>query len=489
MSGHAARHFLEGILASPEDDTVRLVFADWLEEQGDAARAEFIRVQIERARLPQWDAGQVRLRVREHELIEQHAEKWEAELPVIEGVTWDEFRRGFMATASFSSFEVLRTNASACWAATPLEAATVRWPRQHEALAGLPPIPLLRELSITGQLVDRREVGGLADAPLLSTLRALNIRHCSLEGEGFRRLAASPHLGNLTTLRVPGNSIGNRAIRSLFDAASLTSLAELDLSETGSYGRTRRSGRYHEDPIIEAADLAALAAWPGLARMRSLTLSGNNAGQRGLRALLRSPHVKDLKQLTLRSNGLDGQAMEEFGAARPELQLDVLDLGENLLGDVGVSDLALAPCLGELKVLKLDRCEIGLSGARWLVNAPFLGSLRQLNLNHDSFRAEGLYRLLEKKPPCLHTLEMEDNDLGDEGAAHLAESRASATLLNVNLAQNGLGDQAAKFLGKSKYLQNLLVLRLQDNGISEAAATALAQSPLGKRLAVLEFSK
>lgn len=41
---------LAAILADPADDTVRLVYADWLQEHGDDARAEFIRVQIAWAR-------------------------------------------------------------------------------------------------------------------------------------------------------------------------------------------------------------------------------------------------------------------------------------------------------------------------------------------------------------------------------------------------------------------------------------------------------
>lgn len=44
MSDEAA--FLQAICANPEDDTARLVFADWLDEHGNADRAEFIRVQI-----------------------------------------------------------------------------------------------------------------------------------------------------------------------------------------------------------------------------------------------------------------------------------------------------------------------------------------------------------------------------------------------------------------------------------------------------------
>ena len=37
--------FLDAIRAQPEDDAVRLIFADWLEEHGQQARAEFIRLQ------------------------------------------------------------------------------------------------------------------------------------------------------------------------------------------------------------------------------------------------------------------------------------------------------------------------------------------------------------------------------------------------------------------------------------------------------------
>jgi uncharacterized protein (TIGR02996 family) len=488
MSDDKVRAFLEVIIADPDDDGPRLIFADWLEEQGDSDRAEFICVQVERARLPQWDARQVRLRLRERQLLDQHGRKWKDELPTIEGITWERFRRGFVATVTVDSFAVLHATASACWTAAPIEAISVRWPRQRESLERITPIAGLRELTLTGTVIDRGEVGRLADASLLSTLRTLNADNCSLGGEGFRRLLASPHLVNLTALRVPRNAIGNAAVEALSDAASLSSLAELDLSETGSYGRAERYGRYREDPIMEATDLAALARWPGMARLRSLTLSGNDAQRRGLRALLRSRHVVGLKALTLRASGLDEQAMQEFREARTGLQLDVLDLGENYLGDIGPSDLALASCLQDLKVLELDRCEIRLSGARWLVNAPFVRSLRRLNVNHNSFGPEGLYRLLEKKPPFLHTLQMVQNDLEDEGAAHVAESSATAGLLNVDLSLNRLGDQAARSLAKSKHLRNLLILRLTGNRISKPAADTLAQSPLGKRLAVLELA-
>jgi uncharacterized protein (TIGR02996 family) len=43
--------FLAAIVADPDDDTTRLAAADFLEENGDADRAAFIRIQVELARL------------------------------------------------------------------------------------------------------------------------------------------------------------------------------------------------------------------------------------------------------------------------------------------------------------------------------------------------------------------------------------------------------------------------------------------------------
>src|SRR4051812_17528646 len=87
------------ILDQPASDLPRLVYADWLEEHGgeaDRARAEFIRVQIERARLPDEDPRAEALRLREKSLLEAGQDAWTTDLP-----DWArpgaEFRRGFAA--------------------------------------------------------------------------------------------------------------------------------------------------------------------------------------------------------------------------------------------------------------------------------------------------------------------------------------------------------------------------------------------------------
>jgi uncharacterized protein (TIGR02996 family) len=51
----SAKAFLEAINANSDDDEPRLIYADWLEENGDAQRTEFIRLQIQSAGLTNVD--------------------------------------------------------------------------------------------------------------------------------------------------------------------------------------------------------------------------------------------------------------------------------------------------------------------------------------------------------------------------------------------------------------------------------------------------
>src|SRR5262249_37395448 len=72
-------HLLAGCKASPLDDTPRFILADWLEDSGDTARAEFVRLQL----LPDyfedgWTPGSAASQVRERRLLRQHVATWVA---------------------------------------------------------------------------------------------------------------------------------------------------------------------------------------------------------------------------------------------------------------------------------------------------------------------------------------------------------------------------------------------------------------------------
>ncbi|HEY1188784.1 MAG TPA: TIGR02996 domain-containing protein, partial [Gemmata sp.] len=81
MTTDEQRALWAAIWADPADDTARLVYADWLQEHGDEARAEFIQLQIEQTQLfsPSAlcsDPNERTLTKRETRLISHHRERW-----------------------------------------------------------------------------------------------------------------------------------------------------------------------------------------------------------------------------------------------------------------------------------------------------------------------------------------------------------------------------------------------------------------------------
>lgn len=70
--------FMADIRAAPDDDSPRLIYADWLHDHGDPERAEFIRVQCELARLPADDPRRDALAFREMRLS-GHETRWTEE--------------------------------------------------------------------------------------------------------------------------------------------------------------------------------------------------------------------------------------------------------------------------------------------------------------------------------------------------------------------------------------------------------------------------
>src|SRR6516162_5583149 len=87
------RGLLDAIAANPEDHD-RRVYADWLEDHGDGPRAEFVRLQLALARLPEDHPDRAALLTRERGLLLEHEEAWTLGLRHL--VDRWEFRRGFV---------------------------------------------------------------------------------------------------------------------------------------------------------------------------------------------------------------------------------------------------------------------------------------------------------------------------------------------------------------------------------------------------------
>jgi uncharacterized protein (TIGR02996 family) len=84
---------LKDLIENPEDDTPRLVYADWLEEHGQPERAELIRVQINLVK-PREEARRHELERREKELLDEHRTAWSGSFRDITDRCV--FRRGFI---------------------------------------------------------------------------------------------------------------------------------------------------------------------------------------------------------------------------------------------------------------------------------------------------------------------------------------------------------------------------------------------------------
>lgn len=114
------------VCENPADETPRLVYADWLEENGHAERAEFIRLQCEKWNLCPAYPDVTAARTRASDLSREFGEAWYAELPVIAGVEWsDLFVRGFVDAAWVEPARDVPAQLAALFAATPLQHLTL----------------------------------------------------------------------------------------------------------------------------------------------------------------------------------------------------------------------------------------------------------------------------------------------------------------------------------------------------------------------------
>ena len=129
---------LRAICENPDDDTLRLVFADWLQENDDEARAEFIRAQIELSQHTPHTIPWFECSTRARELSAIHESRWRIEVPSDPALDWREFRRGFLEKLRVFDFDAFEALAGQIFAATPLLEVHIGGPWRLSALSKLP---------------------------------------------------------------------------------------------------------------------------------------------------------------------------------------------------------------------------------------------------------------------------------------------------------------------------------------------------------------
>jgi uncharacterized protein (TIGR02996 family) len=383
-----AEAFLEAIRAEPDEDAHRLVFADWLDDQGgedNAARADFIRTQCALARLPRHDLRRRDLLEREQALLGRHEAAWAA--PLRDIVTRWRFRRGFVEDVTIPAETLLRRGAE-LYRLTPVRHVRLRgtWNlpgllagsgRAHKFAALLGP---LHGLDLSHDFL-RDEVGQvLLNLPSLPRLTHLNLGRGNLTIQALRTLAETDFLESLTSLECGGGAAGLLGVQALLESPHLKSLEELKL--TGSR-------------LLETG-VGMLVRLPLLSRLRALHVGHSAFTPAGLHALVHAPAVANLTTLDVSFNNLEAAGVRVL-ASSPQLgRLEELNLSRTGLGDGGVQALAAMPLAGQLLALDLSLNRITDAGAQALANYAHPSRLAVLDLIYNRFGADAMHDLRQR---------------------------------------------------------------------------------------------
>ncbi|MHB1426428.1 MAG: TIGR02996 domain-containing protein [Gemmataceae bacterium] len=418
--------FLHDILAHPDDDAPRLIYADWLDEHDDP-RGEFIRIQCALAQLSDEDPRRWPLEQRERELLHEHQAKWSPN--GIDAVSCD-FRRGFVDEISMSVEDFLDE------ADRYFEQAPIRWLHLHargRLRAERPDASLaqaassrhltrLNGLRLTGLTVRRRELHEFLGSPHLQHLTTLQLSRLALEiddgtrhhqptlpGEIIRELIELPCFARLTALHLADTGLTSDALLFLGNAASLSSLRELNLNGnalTHGAAKVLAEGRLlsrletlHLDSNL-LGDTGALAVrdWPALPRLARLSLGHNHIFAAGMQALADAPALRELISLDLRGNIACDDGAAALASAN-WTRLQALNLWFNGVGDKGVRALAQSKAFSQLTRLNLTANRVASDGARALIESPNWPRLARLDLPRNDIGAEEQRRLRDRFGP------------------------------------------------------------------------------------------
>jgi uncharacterized protein (TIGR02996 family) len=419
--------FLADIREHADDDGPRVIYADWLEENGNPDRAEHIRLECELARRADGDPRKEALLDRRLELLRAHLKEWTQAFPAwARPVQAQHFRRGFVEYIDCTALQFIR-HGQALFRVAPIRKVWLRSVRPH--------------------------VAELAASANLKGLTYLSLHGAGLDGQDLCTLLASPHLTDLRELSLSSNDINMRVpgLQALAEWEPLARVTDLHLNRCGvagalgmltaspHLGSLRRLQL--ESNHLQTEDFTALAGCPGLSSLASLVLTYNTVGDSGAAALAGSPHLGGLEALSLMSCGIGPEGIGALAASSGWKRLSHLNISGNAVRSQGARALADGLRLPALRELLLGTTQLEDDGARWLAQAP-LDGLTVLNLYNNGIDWPGIRALA--------------------GSAHLA------SLTDLNLTDNRVGGgsrtQGVQALAESPYLGNLRKLQLYRNG-------------------------
>jgi len=365
MSQRDELAFLRSITADPSDDTVRLVYADWLEEHGKSERAEFIRVQIELSQIDEahdrWDA----LKLRETELFTANQKVWEDEiLERFSGFrlrdTWDVsiYRRGFPHRVYIISVRPFLLEADRFLERVPAEEVILRWTHDYDLeeeddqfgeLLESSQVVYLTGLKTVGRGYALEGIQRLLQSDHAPNLRQLDTHDCDYYGTAIAEVIAEAHqLNGLESLDLAGNQIQDEGLRLIAESPHLGSLTTLMLGVDAG-DSTNRIG---EDGVI------ALANSRYLKSLECLDLNRNeDIGNEGVKAIARSKALAALRDLNLFGTGCDVEGVIALAKSRTLRNLRRLSVGSVVLTDDAARAMVESKAFANLVLLDFDGSE------------------------------------------------------------------------------------------------------------------------------------
>jgi uncharacterized protein (TIGR02996 family) len=482
---------IHGILSEPGEDAPRLVYADWLEEQGDPL-GEVVRLQVEMRRPWASRACLDRLCRRERELLaglglgpvlssRQLGEAQYGGLPlgwcfgVVDGVP-------LLCITSRSPAEPLDLPPPEWvermgWFTVRLgfyDSYESRWEVDVEMLRRLFDWPLadrcigldIGEVArvygdCDGLLAAWRGAArllrlggfhsGVLASPSLAGLVAVELREEYQLGEAAT--AALAALPGLRRLRVSRSSFKAGALAAL---ARLSGLRALDLSENASVG-----------------DRDALTLAEGaLHELTDLHLERSRISDRGALALVRSPNLPRLRRLNLAQTNVGARTVEELCRTDRLLRCGALQLHGYRKEDGMLAAVARSPNAAHLRLLTASGCTD--AAALELARSPYLEGLVNLFLAGGQIGPEGAEALTSGSLLHLEELTLQSNPIGDRGALALARFVQSKGCPTLTLWHTGVTVEGITTLIRSGCLAGLNGLLLDENPIGDTGVAALA---------------
>ncbi|WP_439623863.1 TIGR02996 domain-containing protein [Gemmata sp.] len=330
------RALMGAIIENPDEDTPRLVFADWLQEHGDAhdrARAEFIRLQVEAARLPKGDKKRTKLEGSAKKLANEHHGAWLAPLAafvhqISDDANWTDdrshydglFERGLLKELIVEAAKFLQAKYQQVF---------------PDALAAVG----LETLSF---YTPARRVGELPGSP---ALRWVSRMECPAVGDAaFEAFGTSPHLAHITAFEFGEAKISDAGLKAFARTAGTARLRK--------FAVTTASPRESTKARFTAAGVLALLSSPRLPALTALGVGAGAAERFGAAEFLADPRLSKLTELT-------------FGVRGP------------------LADVIACPHLVNLRSLRLDVTAVTEADTDALLASPTFAKLTELLL--DSF--------------------------------------------------------------------------------------------------------